>query len=566
MKQFLTVGFLILFITNISGQVRIGMTPGSPVASAVLELDGGTDRGLLLPRMRKMDMLAIVNPAEGLIIYTTDEQSIYLRNAGTWIKINGTGNTFELPYTGIFNEGILPVLSLSNSTNGGVGIYGASTIGAGTGVHGYAFNGNGYGIRGTGIFGRGGYFNSRNSHALVTDSGRVGFGILNPTAFVEIDGTKSDAASTMIINDDDDPLIQFRRAGINKSYIKQQGNDLILRPNDQNFTGKVILQAYNQGGWMFVDANGNSSFGQDPSTFNGTPDDVRVHIRSNSEDVLTLDAPVGSFGPKLAFIDKTGNSINHLGSIQTSNNSMTFNHKAKAYEWYGSGGDVIMKLSDTDPIPLEPAYLKVNGWLGVGQFSPSAIEATLQVTDVLGYQNTMIINSQSAPLINFQSNNVEKGFIQQIGNDMKIGTFATNDLGSFVVRTNGSDRLFVRADGKMVMGSGGGTAPAGTHLMAIKGKIAATEFDVVNVGSWPDYVFEPGYKLKPLEEVESFIKEHRHLPNIPAAAMVEKQGYGLGDMQKRMMEKIEELTLYLIDAKKEINELKQQVELLQAKK
>jgi hypothetical protein len=72
--------------------------------------------------------------------------------------------------------------------------------------------------------------------------------------------------------------------------------------------------------------------------------------------------------------------------------------------------------------------------------------------------------------------------------------------------------------------------------------------------------------LRSLEETESYINEHKHLPNIPAAAVVEKEGFALGDMQKRMMEKIEELTLYLIDAKKEINTLKQQVQVLQANK
>jgi len=82
---------------------------------------------------------------------------------------------------------------------------------------------------------------------------------------------------------------------------------------------------------------------------------------------------------------------------------------------------------------------------------------------------------------------------------------------------------------------------------------------VVNTGSWPDYVFESGYQLRTLEETEAFIKLNKHLPNIPAAAVVEREGILLGDMQKRMMEKIEELTLYLIEANKQIKELNKKV-------
>jgi septal ring factor EnvC (AmiA/AmiB activator) len=70
-------------------------------------------------------------------------------------------------------------------------------------------------------------------------------------------------------------------------------------------------------------------------------------------------------------------------------------------------------------------------------------------------------------------------------------------------------------------------------------------------------VFADDYKLKPLEEVEQLIKQNKHLPNIPAASVVEKEGFDLGDMNKRLLEKVEELTLYLIEMKKENKNLQQ---------
>jgi hypothetical protein len=75
--------------------------------------------------------------------------------------------------------------------------------------------------------------------------------------------------------------------------------------------------------------------------------------------------------------------------------------------------------------------------------------------------------------------------------------------------------------------------------------------------NWPDYVFAKNYNLMPLPQVEKYIQEKGYLPNMPSAAEVEKDGIAVGDLIKRQQEKIEELTLYLIEMKKEIEALKQ---------
>lgn len=75
-------------------------------------------------------------------------------------------------------------------------------------------------------------------------------------------------------------------------------------------------------------------------------------------------------------------------------------------------------------------------------------------------------------------------------------------------------------------------------------------------GVWADYVFEKDYDLKSLEEVEAFINENGHLPNVLSAEEVKNEGLNLGEMDAKLLEKIEELTLYVIELKKEINELK----------
>ena len=101
--------------------------------------------------------------------------------------------------------------------------------------------------------------------------------------------------------------------------------------------------------------------------------------------------------------------------------------------------------------------------------------------------------------------------------------------------------------------------PTGSHSLAVNGSALFTKAVVRLTGVWPDYVFKNDYKLKTFDELRGFIAQNNHLPNIPAAAEVEKNGIEVGDMQKRMMEKIEELTLYIIQQDKRIRELEKQV-------
>lgn len=79
---------------------------------------------------------------------------------------------------------------------------------------------------------------------------------------------------------------------------------------------------------------------------------------------------------------------------------------------------------------------------------------------------------------------------------------------------------------------------------------------IIDTQVWPDYVFEDAYILMPLAEVEQFIEANGHLPNVPSAAEVEANGQSLGEINQILLEKIEELTLYMIAQQKQIDELK----------
>ncbi|WP_420571785.1 hypothetical protein [Kordia sp.] len=76
---------------------------------------------------------------------------------------------------------------------------------------------------------------------------------------------------------------------------------------------------------------------------------------------------------------------------------------------------------------------------------------------------------------------------------------------------------------------------------------------------WADYVFEKDYQLMSLENVEAFIKENGHLPNVPSAEAVQKSGIELGDIKRVQQEKIEELTLYIIDLNEQLQAIKAEI-------
>ena len=98
---------------------------------------------------------------------------------------------------------------------------------------------------------------------------------------------------------------------------------------------------------------------------------------------------------------------------------------------------------------------------------------------------------------------------------------------------------------------GASQVPSG-YKLAVKGSALFTRVQVVAPGNWPDYVFKRGYRLRSLEELESYIDKHKHLPEIVSAAKVGVEGVDLGANQAAMLKKVEELTLYLIDENKQL--------------
>lgn len=138
-----------------------------------------------------------------------------------------------------------------------------------------------------------------------------------------------------------------------------------------------------------------------------------------------------------------------------------------------------------------------------------------------------------------------------------------------ILSLNGSNQLDFVANSNTLMSIksngnvGINTTNTKGYMLAVKGDIIAEEVLVATYNDWPDYVFANDYKLKSLEELEQFIKENSHLPNVPDASEIKENGISLGEMDAKLLEKIEELTLYVIQLKKELDESNRMIQELQ---
>ena len=196
-----------------------------------------------------------------------------------------------------------------------------------------------------------------------------------------------------------------------------------------------------------------------------------------------------------------------------------------------------------------------NNNVGIGTTTPTT---TLDVNGVITSRNEIRALSANPGILLDESDVNDKNWhIQVNGGNLKI--YEVNDT-----RSNWSQKMFIESSSGNI---GIGTSDTKGFKLGVNGKVVATEVKVAAYDNWPDYVFKKGYDLPTLTEVESHIKEKGHLQNIPSASEVKKEGFFLGEMDAKLLQKIEELTLYTIQQEKqlkqqskEIEELKEMVE------
>lgn len=259
---------------------------------------------------------------------------------------------------------------------------------------------------------------------------------------------------------------------------------------------------------------------------------VKLHILGNDE-VMRIDGTnpyiqLFNSGVAKSYIQQTGDDF-RLGTVGTN-----------------TGGKVQFTAGSSTVMTL-----KSNGKVGIGTTTPSAL------LHLKGSNELMRLDGTDA-YIDFYNSSAQKAFIQCSGNNLKIAS----NLGNITFGNNVTgDQLFILSDGRIGMGT---STPKTGYKLSVEGKVACRELKV-ETAAWPDYVFESDYKLLPLHELEHFIASNNHLPGIPSAEELETDGISVGDMQNKMMQKIEELTLYVIALQKQNAALSDQVNALEAK-
>jgi hypothetical protein len=164
-----------------------------------------------------------------------------------------------------------------------------------------------------------------------------------------------------------------------------------------------------------------------------------------------------------------------------------------------------------------------------------------------------------------RNTNKNRGIALELANAIDsawdVGVGANTHFGIFKHGCSFGEQFIITNDGNV----GIGTTTTGNHKLAVDGSIGAREIQIES-SEWSDFVFEDNFELKSINELESYIDKNKRLPDIPSASEVEKEGIKLGEMNAKLLQKVEELTLYMIEQNKRIEKLEKENELLKEQK
>ena len=278
-----------------------------------------------------------------------------------------------------------------------------------------------------------------------------------------------------------------------------------------------------------------------------------------------------------------GNEIDVLGTLS---NNLVLQGNSNGGITLGQGGGNIgigqapssaRKVMITgDPIPASPGSLiTAPGSFAIINTSTGFSEMVMDGNEIHSIDEDLLINTKSSRNIRMTDSNGKVGIgvaptakLTVEGADNN-GTNAAVEIrspggsqrmlldGNEIDVIEGNKALHLNANSAGPVTIGTLTVATGYDL-SVDGKIMAEEVRVQLSEAWPDYVFKPDYELMALEDVKRAIAKDGHLPGVPAASVVESEGIALGDMQRMMMEKIEELTLHLIDVNERLKQVEQE--------
>lgn len=315
------------------------------------------------------------------------------------------------------------------------------------------------------------------------------------------------------------------------------------------FLGMLAFRAHTQTTWLL---EGNSDAANAKM---GTTNTAPLRFFTNNAERMRIDsegnAGIGVPNTTIGSI-KSRLVVNAPASVTPFR--IMINNSTRLLVGTNSG----LSIGTASSAPANGLY--VAGNVGIGTGSPAA-RLEVQRNDGLGalarFANTATAADRSA-LVELQS-------AGDLPAPWRFGVGGTgNSLGLtagqfYVERVSGGVRLLVAPNGNVGIGT---TNPL--YRLSVNGTIQAKEVRVET--GWADHVFDSSYRLRPLSEVQAYIAQYQHLPDMPTAKKIQEEGLELAAVNTLMMQKIEELTLYLLEQEHKIRRLEEKVHQLEQKK
>ena len=266
--------------------------------------------------------------------------------------------------------------------------------------------------------------------------------------------------------------------------------------------------------------------------------------------VQSLHAQAGSWPANANYVYFGSNSLDQ----SLSGNYALLQHSA-GRTYLNSPVDIRFRIGNA-----EKMILTNEGNMGIGTTTPDnlfhVVRGSAGEVEANGNSISVFEKDGSGYLSILTPDNSERGILFGQPSSAAAGGIIYNSgraANGLDFRTNGNvTRMVLTDDGSLNIGNQNG---ANGYRLAVNGKIIAEEIRLQLTQAWPDYVFQKEYELAPLDEVEAHIQQYGHLKGIPSAKVVEDKGIAVAEIQRTLVEKVEELTLYAIEQQKKIDQL-----------